>query len=575
LAGGWVLVATFSGCGQSTSTFGDAAAIQAMQQAPDPSAVVAAYANGNAINHNDSKLDEAYVKRMVELGLPEMAYHQAHTLTTMQSSNGLAWGVVAYVDARRGQMAEAISAINLAGQFAPDNKFVAHSAGELAAWYDAKADKTKLPDNVKGGLARVRALLGKQTAFVEAYDTATKAYQAQAQSAQLSAEAATRQTAQASEVPESPRLPAAPVAAPVTQPVIQGDQIAPLGYAAPAPAPAYYPADYGSYYDWSPDYYANWGPDWIAPAPWCWWQPCGFWGGSSFFPFGSACLFGDFDDFHHFHHGGDFGYGDHFGHGAGFGPSGSLGRSNGSAFWHHDAPGGNSFFGTPARPSSSAASWAHQGSPSQSAMTRAGTASHWWTGAGQGSLASAARQGLRSTQASAAEGRWNAPAFSTATVSQGGRATSRGSWNLAPSTAARPGIVAGPSVATVPAARSWSGSSRVYQAAPVPRSTWSVPTYRAPVYSTPHWTIPSGGGYGGYRQAPQYGGGNRGGTAMNAAPRYYGGSSVSRGFHGGGFSGGSAGGFGGGFHSGGFSGGFHSGGFNGGSSGGFHGGGHR
>ena len=90
-------------------------------------AVVTAYANGIALDRSDPKLHEAYVARMVDLGLPELAYHQAQTLTTLQSSNGLAWGVVAYVDARRGQMADAISAINLASQFAPENAFVAHS----------------------------------------------------------------------------------------------------------------------------------------------------------------------------------------------------------------------------------------------------------------------------------------------------------------------------------------------------------------------------------------------------------------------------------------------------------------
>ena len=82
---------------------------------------------------------------MVDFGLPEMAYYQAQTLTTLQVNNGLAWGVVAYVDARRAQMAEAIYAINLAGQFAPDNKFVQHTAGELVAWYDLKADKATIP----------------------------------------------------------------------------------------------------------------------------------------------------------------------------------------------------------------------------------------------------------------------------------------------------------------------------------------------------------------------------------------------------------------------------------------------
>ncbi len=127
-----VLAAVRAVWAEQTPAPADTAPIQAIQQAPDPSAAVTAYANGIALDRHDPKLYEAYVARMVDLGLPELAYHQAQTLTTLQSSNGLAWGVVAYVDARRGQMADAISAINLAGQFAPENKFVAHTAGELA-----------------------------------------------------------------------------------------------------------------------------------------------------------------------------------------------------------------------------------------------------------------------------------------------------------------------------------------------------------------------------------------------------------------------------------------------------------
>ena len=181
-----------------------AAAIQAIQQAPDPSAAVAAYGSGLAIASNDPKLHEAYVARMVEMGLPEMAYHQAQTLTTLQPNNGLAWGVVAYVDARRGQMPEAVSAINLAGQFASSNKFVAHTAGEILAWYDLKADKSKLPDNAKDGLIRIRGLLDKQPAFTEAYETARKAYQTQSSAAQPAAPEAPAQSASAAPAPSAP-----------------------------------------------------------------------------------------------------------------------------------------------------------------------------------------------------------------------------------------------------------------------------------------------------------------------------------------------------------------------------------
>jgi hypothetical protein len=488
-----VLAATPAAWAESTPAPVDAAPLQAIQQAPDPSAAVTAYANGIAFDRNDPKLYEAYVARMVDFGLPELAYHQAQALTTLQSSNGSAWGVVAHVDARRGQMAEAILTVNLAGQFAPESKFVARTAGELVAWYDLRADKTTFPENAKAGLARIRALLAKQTAFTGAYDTACKAYQAQAKAEMQPAQAAPGQYAPAPGVPGAPPVPAAPAAPPSPQPPLQGDLVAPLGYAAPAAPPAYYPDYSDSYYGWAPDFCDDWGPGWIAPAPWCWWQPCGFWGGCGFFPFGAACLFGDFG------YGGRFGHGDHWGHNGGLGPGGNPGA------WHQGARGQNSFFGTPARPSSSVTQWAHQGSQGPAALTTADTGSHWWSGAGERGSTSATRpSGTARTDAS-------------------------------------PGQVA-PRVAAPGA-----GALGTYQA---------VPAYHAQVYASPHWAAPGGGAFGEYRQAPRSGmvdrggffgflGGNRGGFRAGG---------LSGGFRGGGRS------FGGGFHGGGLGGGGHGGG---------------
>jgi len=221
-----VLAAARAAWAEQTPAPADTAPVQAIQQATDPSAAVTAYANGIALDRNDPKLYEAYVARMVDFGLPELAYHQARMLTTLQSSNGLAWGVVAYVDARRGQMADAILAVNLAGQFAPENKFVAHTAGELLAWYDLKADKT-LPENARQGLAKIRALLGKQAAFTGAYDTACKAYQAQANAEVQPAQAAPGQYAPAPQASGAPPLPATPAAPPPPQVPLEGDLVAP------------------------------------------------------------------------------------------------------------------------------------------------------------------------------------------------------------------------------------------------------------------------------------------------------------------------------------------------------------
>ena len=233
--------------GESTSSPELAAAIQAIEQAPDPSATVAAYVNGAAVDRNDPKLSEAYVIRMVDLGLPELAFHQAQTLTTLQSNNGLAWGVVAYVEARRGNMAEAISAINLAGQFAPTAPLVERTAGEIMAWYDIKADKATLSENAHRGLATIRRLLEKHPEFANAYETAKEAYQAQA------------------------RAPEKPLQSQTVSPTESVDSYSDYSYASDA--------------------------GWVEPTPW-WWQPAGFFAGYNFVPLTTVVVF-NHRDFRH------------------------------------------------------------------------------------------------------------------------------------------------------------------------------------------------------------------------------------------------------------------------------------
>ena len=59
-------------------------------------------------------------------------------------------------------MPEAISAINLAGQFAPDNPFVQRTAGEIIAWYDA--DPARYGDNSALPGLRFTELMPRQAA---------------------------------------------------------------------------------------------------------------------------------------------------------------------------------------------------------------------------------------------------------------------------------------------------------------------------------------------------------------------------------------------------------------------------
>lgn len=530
----WVFASAWAGAAPASDV---TASIRAIQQASDPSAVVAAYANAEAIARNDPSVIDAYVTRMVDLGLPELAYHQAQTLTTLQSNNGLAWGVVAYVDARRGDMPEAISAINLAGQAAPQNQFVQRTAGEIIAWYDIKADKSKLPEKAEEGLTKIRGLFEKNPAFTTAYDTAKSAYEAQTRAEETPPQTSPSEAQAPSEY------------APPTQPV------APSGYTAPAaPPPVYYP-----------DYAYDWGPTWVQPAPWWWWQPVGFFGGFDFFPFSTCLVFDDdffFHHHHHFHHDHDFFFHDRFFdhdrddfffHDRSFHHDGLnvAFRDPSHAFFGRN--GRSSFFGTRAEPNAALARSLHAnfrtgatfagtdvglrgttgsrllGSPTlHSAIPRlqprSGTAMHQGLLINPGSTRSLS--GVTQPQSRLFASR------ETTTMRPGTLSAPRPSTTFAPSMAPRSSLAPRGNFSM---GRSFSGG-----------------TFRAPAFSAPPMAMrpsPSPGlSAGGFSRSPTFSGG------LHSSPAFAGGFSrpaFGGGFHGGSLGGSFHGGGGGGFHGGG------------------------
>src|SRR6185503_8159847 len=118
------------------------------------------------------------------------------------------------------------------------------------AWYEFKADKSQISDNAKNGLAKIRERLSTSTAFTQAYDTAKKAYLSQTNAEQTS----------------QPSAQAAP-----SQPEDRAPSYATAPFSYPEPNPVYYG-----------NYYYDWGPGWVAPAPWWWWRPAGFFIGFDF-----------------------------------------------------------------------------------------------------------------------------------------------------------------------------------------------------------------------------------------------------------------------------------------------------
>src|SRR5262245_46403077 len=75
-----------------------------IQRSNEPSAVIEAFADGLAIDRNSVVLLDAYVTRMVQLDLPNLAAEQSDRLLELQPNHSLARALVASGDAQDGNM---------------------------------------------------------------------------------------------------------------------------------------------------------------------------------------------------------------------------------------------------------------------------------------------------------------------------------------------------------------------------------------------------------------------------------------------------------------------------------------
>jgi hypothetical protein len=157
------------------------ALVAAIQHASEPAAAIQAYADAQAVASGNLAVEQAYVQRMVDLGLPEMADTQAQDLLRRDPESGLGWGVSAYISAKREQTTAAMFEISNAVKFAPKDPFVLRTAGQLIARYDAHEDHGQAPDNLNETVERLRAQLAGSVIYADAYADAAQTYKQQAE----------------------------------------------------------------------------------------------------------------------------------------------------------------------------------------------------------------------------------------------------------------------------------------------------------------------------------------------------------------------------------------------------------
>ncbi len=151
---------------------------QKMWAAATPSDAVAVYAASAPTVSGDelTVVEQAYVRRMVEFGLPAMAESQAAEVTRHKADDGVAWGVLAFMNARRNNSDEALAQIAKAAEYAPDELFVQRTAGELLAWLDTRADAAKVSPEAKQAADEVRQRMRDRSGFAEGYSAARDDY---------------------------------------------------------------------------------------------------------------------------------------------------------------------------------------------------------------------------------------------------------------------------------------------------------------------------------------------------------------------------------------------------------------
>ena len=150
--------------------------IEIIRTTDQPAKAIAAYARANTLDRNNFDLLNAYLRRMLQLGLPQVAWRPANVLVHLAPEEGLAWAVVGYMHGRENRLTEAFSPTMRAISRLEGNRSVLFNAGQLAGWYDHQ----QVPPEVSHAARRIlddrRKQLAADPFFKRGYEAIAKAY---------------------------------------------------------------------------------------------------------------------------------------------------------------------------------------------------------------------------------------------------------------------------------------------------------------------------------------------------------------------------------------------------------------
>ena len=101
------------------------------------------------IDAKNTELCKAYMLKMWHFDKYMIAYYPALQLTKKDPTNGLAWGIVGYYQAMRGNYLKALGPTLQAAKCMPDDAATMANAGRLVTWYEKTKPQPKISPELK------------------------------------------------------------------------------------------------------------------------------------------------------------------------------------------------------------------------------------------------------------------------------------------------------------------------------------------------------------------------------------------------------------------------------------------
>ena len=151
--------------------------VQTVREQNHPDLVVVAYRKGIKLDPRNVQLHSAYMRRMLGLGVLHAAYEPAEILTKLEPRNATAWAIIAYVRARRNELASALEAEVTAASISLADMSVVNNLGQLIAWYENPGEAPKISTTSRAQADELRKQLLDRRKHTDPHREFLRAYQ--------------------------------------------------------------------------------------------------------------------------------------------------------------------------------------------------------------------------------------------------------------------------------------------------------------------------------------------------------------------------------------------------------------